>query len=92
MIASDPDTRANQTLSYNISGGDSSGMAMFVVNNPSSGQVEVKQHPGPDFEVRNEYILTYSVTDSGNPPLSISRQLKILVRDINEPPTVATKH
>ena len=73
LTASDAD---NDSLTFSISGGDSSALEIT-----DSGLLSLKNNP--NFEIKNSYTFTASVTDGLN---NISTTITINISDVNEPP------
>jgi len=79
VVASDPD--ANQTLRYEIVGGNDDGA--FSIG-ASSGWLSVARSAPLNFEVTPTFLLTIRVTDSANPALSADATVTINLNDLNE--------
>lgn len=83
IAAIDPDV--GQQLTFEISGGDGSDLFGILSCN---GQLYVKIGFALDHERTKEYNLVLTVSDNGNPRLSTSANVTILVLDENEPPAL----
>lgn len=83
ITAFDPDV--GQQLSFKISGGDSSDLFGIMSCN---GQLFVKIGSALDYEQMKKYKLSITVSDNGNPRLSTTAEVSILVLDENEPPAL----
>ncbi|MFN3279999.1 MAG: cadherin repeat domain-containing protein, partial [Paracoccus hibiscisoli] len=83
VTGTDPDF--GQTLTFAVVAGNSEGVFAIA---PSTGQLRVARAV-LDYETRNEYVLTVSVTDNGEPQLSASATVTIRVLEVNRPPTLA---
>ncbi|XP_029297315.1 LOW QUALITY PROTEIN: protocadherin Fat 4 [Cottoperca gobio] len=78
VVARDDDQGANGQLSYMLSGGNDE--AAFSLS--SSGQLSVTQTL--DREAQGKYFLLITATDSGNPSLSGTGTVTVLVDDVND--------
>jgi CSLREA domain-containing protein len=81
VVASDPD--AGQTLSYQITAGNTSGA--FALD-ARTGRLSAANSAALDFETTPVFTLTVQVTDSGSPTLSGTASVTIRLMDVNEPP------
>ena len=82
VVATDPDTRAPQTLTYAIVGGNDLGLFKVVA---ATGQIQVAT-AAIDFESQSVFTLSYTATDNGTPPTTSTATVTITVIDINENP------
>ena len=80
LVFVEPD--AAQVHSFTIENGNS---ANFFTINSASGQISVNQ-VGLDYETTPTYSLTVKVTDSGDPSLSDTASITIIVNDLNDAP------
>ncbi|KAK5864404.1 hypothetical protein PBY51_015650 [Eleginops maclovinus] len=78
VVARDDDQGANGQLSYMLSGGNDEGA--FSLS--SSGQLSLTQTL--DREAQGKYTLLITATDSGNPSLSGTGTVTVLVDDVND--------
>ncbi len=85
LIARDQD--AGQTLTYAITDGNTSNA--FAIN-ATTGQITVNNSAALDFENMPPFVLTISVTDSGNPARTSSAKLGIKLTDVNDAPGAYT--
>ena len=85
LVAVDVD--AGQTLSYAITGGNSSGA--FAIN--ANGQIVVADSTQLDLETQPTFNLTVAVTDNGATPLTSSAAVTINVVGVNEAPVIANQ-
>lgn len=83
LIASDQD--AGQTLTYAITAGNTKNA--FAID-AATGQITVSNSLALDFDNEAPFVLTISVTDNGNPVLTSSANLGILLTDVNDAPNV----
>ncbi len=81
---------AGQTLTYAITGGNSTGAssAVFAIDS-STGQITVKDPAALNFEVTPTFSLTVMVTDNGTPVQANAATITINLTDVNETPTIA---
>jgi hypothetical protein len=77
VIAGDPD--AGQSLTFAITAGNDGDV--FAIN-PLTGEITVVG--ALDFETQARYILTVTVTDDADPPLSDTATITIDIEDVNE--------
>ncbi|VTS05577.1 cadherin domain-containing protein [Tuwongella immobilis] len=84
IVASDPDTGSNGTLSFAITGGNEAGI--FAIN-ASTGEITVVDGSQLDFETTPAYTLTIAITDGGSLANFITITAEISVIDVNEAPT-----
>ncbi|HET6425430.1 MAG TPA: cadherin domain-containing protein, partial [Planctomycetaceae bacterium] len=84
-LASDPD--AGQTLTYAITGGNTSNA--FAIN-PTTGVITVNNAAALNFESLSTFNLTVTATDNGNPVRSSAATVTVNVLNVNESPTVTT--
>jgi hypothetical protein len=82
VLATDPD--AGDTLSFAITGGNTSGA--FAIN---AGTGVITTVSDLDFETTPGDILTVTVTDDGNPALSDTVNITVEILDVNEAPSLA---
>lgn len=82
ITAFDPDV--GQQLTFEISGDGSDLFGTLSCN----GQLFVKVGSALDYEQTKEYTLSIIVSDNGNPRLSTTANVTILVLDKNEPPAL----
>ena len=75
------DADAGQQLSYAITGGNIGG-AFFI--NPVSGQISTAALAPLDFETNPLFQLTVSATDNGNPAMSGSAVITVVLMDVVE--------
>ncbi len=83
--ASDPDVGMNQTLTYEIIGGN--GATVFRIDS-TSGAISLDDENALDFETARELSLEVRVRDGGTPDLSATATMQIQVGNVNEPPVV----
>ena len=76
------DEDAGQTHSFSILDGNAGNA--FKVSNAGVVAVQAKVI---DFELRDEYILTVRISDSGSPALSTVTDVRVVVSDVNEAPS-----
>src|ERR1019366_7455454 len=81
LPASDPDL-PNDTLSFSLGAGAPPGMTIDSANGIIQWSTGEADGPGTNF-------ITVNVRDSGNPPLTNSRTFKLVVNEVNSPPTLA---
>ena len=81
VVAADPDSGINGTLSYVITGGNSLGA--FVIDG-GTGQIIVANTGVLDFETNPVFSLTVTVTDGGAPGLADTATITINLNDLNE--------
>ena len=87
--AVDPDILDSQTLTYEFTSTNNlAGSAFMFVVGSSDRKVTVKTAGYLDFEQQGEYQLTIIAKDSGFPQLSTTRQVLVLLEDVNEAPVV----
>ena len=84
VVATDIDTGNNSFIDYAITGADVSTTSPFVVD--SDGSILV--HDILDRENRSSYNFVVLAADRGDPPLSTSVQVTILVSDENDNPPI----
>ncbi len=82
LIASDPDV--GQTQTFELVGG--TGRSLFAVQ--FDGTVVVRPGAVIDFEQRSEYSLIVRTIDSGAPPLASEAEVRIIITDVDELPTL----
>ena len=83
LPASDPDL--GQTIEFKIVSGNEDGIFGIF---SCSGQLYLKQSRTLNFELKNEYEITVEISDDAEVPMSIERDVKINVLDINESPVL----
>ncbi len=86
--AGDPDTEADQSLSFEIVGGSGSGI--FEIEE-TTGLVKVADSSQLDFETTESYTIDVTVTDDGVPSRSDSNRFTISIENVNEPPNLVTQ-
>lgn len=86
VLASDPD--AGQTLTYSISGGNTSNA--FLVNS-STGAITVNTSSALNYEATPSFALTLSVLDNGTTPLSSSATITVDITNVNEAPVIVNQ-
>ncbi|GLE01986.1 hypothetical protein PINS_up010824 [Pythium insidiosum] len=85
LVASDPDI--GQRLTFSITGGNE--QEIFEIQS-CSGQLFVRRSSVLDYETTSSYAVTVTVQDNGEPSLSASASVQILVRDVNESPLLVS--
>jgi hypothetical protein len=84
VYASDPDV--GSALHYAITGGN--GAAAFAID-PYTGKVTVADKSLLDYEARDTFYLTTTVTDNGSPQLSTTAKLTIHLINVDDPPVIS---
>ena len=84
VVASDVD--AGQSLTYAITGGNSSGA--FAID-PGTGEITVANASALNFETAPTFALTVQVTDDATPSLSDTATVTINLNDMDEAPVLA---
>lgn len=84
VFATDPDV--GSALHYAITAGN--GAAAFSID-PYTGKVTVANASLLDYEARNTFYLTMTVTDNGSPQLSTTAQLTIHLTNVDDPPVIS---
>lgn len=85
LSVTDRDTDNNGNVTCSVSGSE-----FELQDVPSSGYIIVSRMP-LDRESTDRYDLSVSCVDGGNPPLSSTVGIVVLVRDVNDNPPVFTK-
>ena len=80
VTATDKDTGTNAQLSYSFTSGNEGNK--FTIDNTG----EVRTTRVLNFEDKSKYTLGIKVQDGGQPPMSDTATLTIIVQDVNEPP------
>lgn len=86
ITGTDPD--AGQTLTYSITGGNSTGA--FAIN-PATGQITVAKSEVVNFETNPGFNLEVRVTDNGSPVKFAATHVTISLNNVNEAPQLAEK-
>ncbi len=80
-----------QSLTYAITAGNTNANGtipgVFSIN-PATGAITVAKPAALDFENQPPFNLTVMVTDSGNPALSASAVIRVVLTDVNDAPRV----
>ena len=82
VTATDPD-RPSQTLAFSL---DAISLAAGMAINESTGVFAWT----PSEAQQGQYVVTFTAADDGTPPLSDSEAVTITVREVNDPPVLAT--
>jgi hypothetical protein len=83
VAASDPD--AGQTLTYQITAGNTAGSTSGVLAiNSNTGELTVANGAALDFETTPVFILTVQATDNGSPAMSSTAKITVKLNDVNE--------
>ena len=78
------DVDASDTLTFSISGTDAS---LFNIDT-NDGEVRLKT--SADYENKNTYQFTITVTDNGVGSLSASKVITLNINDLNDPPAISS--
>lgn len=82
--ATDPDSGANGTLNFAITGG--TGATAFAIN-ATTGEITVADANQLDFETTTTFTLQVQATDGGSPALSATATITLNLLNVNEAPT-----
>jgi VCBS repeat-containing protein len=83
IVASDPDP--GQEITYSIISGNSE--SAFLIN--ESGQLLISNELAINYELQSTFQLTVMVSDNGEPSLSSTARVTVLITDLNEAPVIA---
>ncbi len=91
VAAGATDQDAGQTLTYAITAGNQTaggGVQNVFAINPTTGVITVANPAGLDWENQPPFNLTVSVTDSGNPALTSTAVMTVVLTNVNDAPSV----
>ncbi len=86
IVANDPDSGANGSLNYTLTGG--TGAAAFNVS--TGGLITVADANALNYESTTSFTLNVQVTDGGAPGLSDTAVITVNLNDINDRPTITS--
>jgi VCBS repeat-containing protein len=76
----DPDIGQTHSYVFVSGSGDANNSSFTIIGN------QLKANASFDFETKNSYTVRVKSTDSGVPPLSVEKQITIMVSNVNEAP------